>query len=265
MPPHKYANIASILKRSENRRNKYATTATTATTLSKNSLHTIQLPKTFSLNTYRHFTYDQGDLGSCTANAFCAAYRILCVINNINKNFEPSRLYFYYNERAIEGTIVTDAGADVIDGESYVMHHGICSEKSWPYDVTKFTIQPFVSCNIEAAKYKIKTFQLIQFDVLNTIKKTIYNKQPVLIAISIYDSFESEHVAKTGIVPMPNVHTETLLGGHELCLIGYDDNTQMFTVLNSWGSSWGINGLCFIPYKYLTNNNLAHEFTYFTI
>jgi C1A family cysteine protease len=227
----------------------------------------ITLPPAFSLNDYRNFIYNQGDLGSCTANAFCAAYRIMNNIQNKNILFQPSRLFFYYQERDIEGTVNTDSGANVINGEKYVKSNGICSEESWPYIISNFNIKPPLECYTEAINYKISSYDLINLDsnLLTNIKNAIYNKQPVLIAIVVYSSFESESVATTGLIPIPDITQEEELGGHEMCLIGYDDTTELFTVMNSWGSSWGHDGLCYIPYNYLSNELLGIEFSIFNL
>jgi len=225
------------------------------------------VPATFCLNNYRNFTYDQGQLGSCTANAFCASYRLQNIIQNKNVNFKPSRLYFYYYERVIENSVDQDAGADVVDGEKFVKLHGICGEKSWPYDITKFAVKPPANCDVEAQQHKISNYSVIPNDanLVTNIKHAILNKQPVLIAVAVYDSFESDVVASTGLVPIPNIATDKCVGGHEMCLIGYDDNRKLFTVLNSWGQNWGVNGLCYIPYDYLSNPDLGYEFTVFNV
>jgi C1A family cysteine protease len=75
----------------------------------------------------------------------------------------------------------------------------------------------------------------------------------------VYESFEGDDVAKSGIVPMPGA-TETVLGGHAVMAVGYDDASQRFLVRNSWGSAWGMGGYFTIPYAYLTDENLADDF-----
>jgi C1A family cysteine protease len=254
---HKYIPLAKLQKRVNKRLH-----------LVKTMKQTVELlPSELSLNEYRNFIYDQGLLGSCTSNAFCMAYRILNNINKTNIDFEPSRLFFYYQERFIEGTTMEDSGADVIDGTSYVKEHGICSEKLWPYDITKYSTPPLADAYTEATQYKISSYAVLPngVEVINQIKHSIYNKQPVLIGIQVYDSFEAEDVAKTGHIKIPDIYKENCLGGHEMCLIGYNDKTQCFTVVNSWGETWGDKGLCYIPYNYLSDLDLAIEFTVFTI
>jgi C1A family cysteine protease len=258
VPKYKYTPLAKLTARANKRKTRIHRFGGT---------QIVQLPPVLSLEPYRNFTYDQGDLGSCTANAFCGAYRIMCAIHKVNQSFEPSRLFFYYQERLIEGTPMEDSGADVIDGESYVMENGICSERLCPYIISHFTNEPSKECYVEAQTYKIANYAVLdngpQSNILNEIKMAINNDQPVLIAIAIYSSFESPSVAKTGHVPIPDTINEECLGGHEMCLIGYNDETQCFTVMNSWGEQWGNGGLCYIPYGYLGNRDLAQEFTVF--
>jgi C1A family cysteine protease len=79
------------------------------------------------------------------------------------------------------------------------------------------------------------------------------------MAIMVYSSFMTNTVAKNGIVPMPNTQTETQEGGHCVCIVGYNDATQMFKCANSWGTSWGINGYFFLPYNYVINTALAGD------
>jgi C1A family cysteine protease len=258
-PPRHYLPVESLKKRAEKRKH----LCSSVVPVSK----PITLPHALSLNKYRNFIYDQGELGSCTSNAFCAAYRIMDTIHQKNVSFEPSRLFFYYQERLTEGTVGEDSGADVIDGESYVKTNGICSEKTWSYDISKFSVPPPPETYKEAQSYKISSYTVLQNGpaVINEIKHAIYNKQPVLIAILLYDSFESEQVAKTGHVPMPDTTKENCLGGHEMCLIGYNDATHNFIVMNSWGGSWGDHGICYIPYNYVSNADLGLEFTVFQL
>ena len=53
---------------------------------------------------------------------------------------------------------------------------------------------------------------------------------------------------------------ETIMGGHAVCIVGYDDNKGTFKVRNSWSEKWGDKGYCYFPYKYILNPNLASDF-----
>jgi len=225
------------------------------------------IPASVSIDNYRTFIYNQGNLGSCTANAFCGAYRVMCIIQKKNTSFIPSRLFFYYKERLVENDVAHDSGADIIDGLKYTKYYGVCSELLWPYVESKFAIKPPVTCDINALQNKIVNYSIIKIDknLLNNIKQLINNKSPVMIAILVYTSFFSNDTIYKGIVTIPNKKTEQLLGGHEMYLTGYNDNTKLFICVNSWGKSWGNNGICYIPYDYLTDPDLGLEFTTFII
>ena len=82
---------------------------------------------------------------------------------------------------------------------------------------------------------------------------------PFVCGFTVYESFEGDDVAKTGIVPMPG-SAEATLGGHAVMAVGYDDASQRFLVRNSWGTDWGMGGYFTIPYAYLTDSNLADDF-----
>jgi C1A family cysteine protease len=201
--------------------------------------------------------YDQGQLGSCTANAIAGAFQF-DELKQKADSVIPSRLFIYYGERVIEGTVGTDSGAQIRDGIKVVAKNGVCPETEWPYDIAKFAQAPPKSCFNDAKKYKAVTYQRLIQD-LNTMKGCLASGYPFVFGITVYSSFESTAVATTGIVPMP-ASNEQVLGGHAIMAVGYDDSTRMFTFRNSWGTSWAKNGYGYIPYAYLTDTNLASDF-----
>ncbi len=201
--------------------------------------------------------YDQGQLGSCTANAIAAALQFDRMKQKLKPKFVPSRLFIYYNERVMEGTVSTDSGAQIRDGIKSVAQQGDCPEKEWPYDIAKFAVKPSAKCYQHALKYKAVTYQrLVQ--TLSQLKGCIASGFPFVYGFTVYDSFESDAVAKTGVVPMPQPK-EKVLGGHAVLAVGYDDTQQRFIVRNSWGRKWGIKGYFTMPYSYLTDENLADD------
>jgi len=85
---------------------------------------------------------------------------------------------------------------------------------------------------------------------------------PIVFGINVYDSFESDDVSKTGIVPLPDKDKEKCLGGHAILIVGFKeiDNKNYFIVRNSWGTEWGDNGYCYMPFEYVLNEKLAEDF-----
>ena len=200
--------------------------------------------------------YDQGQLGSCTANALGAAveYDHICESKG---EWTPSRLFIYYNERAKEGTINSDSGAQIRDGIKSLATQGVCHETLWPYDITFFSIAPPVKAYNEALRYTAVKYARVT-QTLPKMKACLNSNIPIVLGISVYESFESAEVAKNGMVPMPQ-RTESLLGGHAVLCVGYDDSMQRFIMRNSWGSSWGDKGYFYIPYDYLTSPDLCTD------
>ena len=107
-----------------------------------------ELPSSVDLRVLCTPMLDQGNLGSCTANAIASAYNYEH-IRQFAKEFAPSRLFIYYNERAMEGTIKQDAGAVIRDGFKTINKQGVCAETIWPYNISKFASKPVPKCYYE--------------------------------------------------------------------------------------------------------------------
>ena len=201
--------------------------------------------------------YDQGNLGSCTANAIGAAFEFEQKKQDNTKDFPPSRLFIYYNERVMEGTPFTDSGAMIRDGVKSVAKLGVCPETEWPYDISKFTIPPSLNCYIDAQKHQALQYMRV-IQTQDQMMSCLADGYPIIFGATLYESFESPSVAKTGIVPMPSSN-ESVIGGHAILACGYDTSDNTFLVRNSWGTNWGINGYCKFPMAYLTNNSLCDD------
>jgi len=200
--------------------------------------------------------YDQGDLGSCTANAIAGALQFLQAMKS-EPLVMPSRLFIYYNERVIEDTVDSDAGAELKDGIKSVNRQGVCSEFDWPYEADQLTVTPPWVCYTHASYELLLQYLSVDNTVLNDLKAALV-QGPVVGGFSVYDSFESDAVAKTGIVPMPDFNNESVQGGHAVLVVGY--NSDHFIVRNSWGTGWGASGYFQIPFAYFTDPDLASDF-----
>ena len=229
-----------------------STDLTYNTTLIKNK-NPNTLPSIVDLRPKCPPIYDQGALGSCTANALCAAFDY-----DDSNVFVPSRLFVYYNERRLEKTIPDDAGARLSDGVKTLQKFGVCSETLWPYNIKNFTKCPSTNCYINATKHKAITVSHIPQNI-DAMKSSLANGFPFVVGIRIYNSFESHDVTKTGIVPLPDTKNETCLGGHAILCVGYDDSSEKWIMRNSWGTGWGMKGYFTIPYEYLTTPSLSSD------
>ena len=201
---------------------------------------------------------DQGQLGSCTANALANAHLFNQLAQPGGQDQLPSRLFIYWNERNLEGTTNSDSGAQIRDGIKVLAKLGAPPEPLWPYAIAKFATKPPAKAYQAALSHQALTYQRVT-QSLSQLKGALALGFPVVFGFTVYESFESPAVAKTGIVPMPGA-AERAVGGHAVMAVGYDDSKQVFRVLNSWGSGWGQKGFFTIPYAYLVSSDLASDF-----
>lgn len=198
---------------------------------------------------------NQGQLGSCTGNAIAGALEYLD--RKLGNPIDISRLFIYYQERAMEGTIHQDAGAMIRDGIKACAKLGAPIEKLWPYRVEKFANKPAHEAYLDAARRKIVTYRRVvgRDDVLHCLADGF----PVVFGFSVYEQFESDEVARTGIANMPGPD-ERMLGGHAVLAVGYNIAQQRLLVRNSWGVDWGMAGHFTLPFGYIQSASLSDDF-----
>lgn len=221
-----------------------------------------QLPVKVDLSAGLPPVYDQKHLGSCTANALGGAFEF-GKKKESKPTFMPSRLFLYYNERVMINTVNSDSGAFLRDGIKSLNKQGICPETDWPYDDSdapgaKFTQKPPQSCYSTALKNQILSYQRISVNI-TSIKGCLTEGYPFVFGFTVYNSFMTETVAKTGIMPMPKLSTEHVVGGHAVLAVGYNDAKQAILVRNSWGEGWEIKGYFWMPYAYITNSQYCND------
>jgi C1A family cysteine protease len=214
------------------------------------------LPPSIDLRSLCPPVYNQERLGSCTANAIAAALEFDAMKQG-QPAVIPSRLFIYYNERVMEGTVDQDAGAQIRDGIKSVATQGVCPESEWPYDISQYAVQPPQSCYTDAAKHLALVYESITQD-LDDLRGALAANLPFVFGFDVYARFESEEVAQTGIVPMPR-WPQRCIGGHAVMAVGYDDSKEMFLVRNSYGADWGQQGYFEMPYDYV-DSDLASDF-----
>jgi C1A family cysteine protease len=201
--------------------------------------------------------YDQGQLGACVWNGIAG---VMQYEGNKQGIFSPmpSRLFGYYNGRAMEGTIPVDAGMSIRDGIKSANKQGVCAEYQWPYDISKFAARPWPKCYQRALWERALTYTALT-PTVDEMKQCLAGGVMFVGGFSVYESFEN--VGPDGVVPMPGPN-EAVLGGHATAFVGYIDSSAGGVIIgrNSWGTSWGASGFFLMPYAYLTDPNLADDF-----
>lgn len=214
--------------------------------------------------------YNQGDLGSCTGNAWCRMIEFLELADlragasgapeDFAATYTPlSRLFLYYCERFLEGTVNSDAGAQLRDGMNALRKFGICEEALWPYSDAHALQAPAQPCYDSALKHTITNgFRLNDGDLVG-MKACLASGFPFVGGLTLYESFMGDYEAASGAIPMPQAQ-EGVVGRHAVCCVGYDDERQALIFANSWGEGWGDKGYFYLPYAYITTPGLGQDF-----
>lgn len=212
---------------------------------------------------------DQGELTSCMSNALAGLVRYLAAKSGIE--IEPSRLYLHSKARLLAAPGFGLATLrDVAHGFGWAAGQGVCPEVLWPTLAARLNDVPPANCDLAAADCKLSGgYDLMantktSSDVLSNVLAALSMRLPVLVAFRAYSSFLSEPVAKSGSVPVPNLLTETLEGGHEAVIVGYIPATDQYILANSYGASWGKDGFAFLPAAFVGNSKICFELTVFT-
>jgi C1A family cysteine protease len=212
-------------------------------------------PASIDLRPYCTPVENQGNIGSCTGHAITSAIEVL--LKRRGASTELSRLFVYYQERLLEGTVSIDAGAYIRDGIKACYQWGTPQEKLWAYNTRFWSVKPTPAAYADALTRKITRYErCTNFDA---VKAALSAGFPVVVGFLVYPSFLSASVAKTGVMPYPGAK-ERPLGGHAVCLVGYDDATRRFIVKNSWGASWGDRGYFYMDYRVIQNGAMSGDF-----
>jgi len=229
---------------------------------------TVDLPPRRDLRPEEQFEiYDQGRLGSCTAQAVCAAFHFVQLKEGLPA-FSGSRLFLYYNSRVAQCflDVYLDSGASLRVTIQSVHKVGLCPETNWPYDDThsasccvqsgKFTKRPSPKCYEEAAKNTCKEYARVP-QYLDHLRACINEGFPFVFGFKVKSSFMTKEVAATGKMVMPQ-SSDSSVGGHAVMCVGYDDDRKVFIVRNSWGD-WGDKGYFYMPYQYMCDTSLVFD------
>ena len=209
------------------------------------------LPTSCDLRPKMPPVYNQGELGSCTANSAAGALEYLIGKQGATE-YVPSRLFIYYNERLLTNQVSVDSGGSIYDVVDSVKQYGACPETLWPYNTNEFTVKPTdASYSSALSSFKFADEFYLNKDEI-ALKTSLAAGFPVMFGFTVFDSFESPAVAQTGLVPFPS-DSDNIVGGHAVLLVGYENtaNDVNWIIRNSWGENWGINGYFIMNNEYM--------------
>lgn len=203
---------------------------------------------------------DQGQLGSCTANAAAGLVEYF-EKRAFGRYISASRLFIYKATRDLLG-VTGDTGAYLRSTMGALALFGVPPEQYLPYNISKFDDEPSAFCyafgaNYQALQYfRLDPSPLTGDQVLQNIKNFLDAGFPSMFGFPVYDEYMN--VPANGLVAYPGANP-TLYGGHANDAVGYDDNLMIgadkgaLLVRNSWGTGWGLNGYAWLSYKYVTD------------
>jgi len=226
-------------------------------TAEKNAVRAVT-PQRVSLIQKMPPIYDQGDLGSCVANATAAILSYANFVSSKRVQYMSSRMFLYFNGRAADAILdkdpselITDVGLYMDSALTTIKTDGVLAETACPYDISRFAYKPSADKYQLAQKNKNINYKNIA-KTLASLKTQLAAGLPIMIGINVYDNFFSDITSTKGTVGMPNGE---LLGGHAIVIVGYDDMRSVFNIRNSWGTGWGDVGYGTIPYSYIISND----------
>lgn len=193
---------------------------------------------------------EQWQLGSCTAQAVVGAYELLTKMHYPDQFVDLSRLFLYYNARKISGDVDEDIGAYISTAIEAVKRYGLCREDLWPYDINKFKVEPNWKSYFDARHRTISNvYEITSHD---QIIRMLDKRYPVVVGVAVYSGFDRVGNNAT-VLSMPQ-RSEEPIGSHAMCIVGYDNEQELFLLRNSFGDDWAEGGYFWVPYAYSDEN-----------
>ncbi len=218
-----------------------------------------ELPVRVDLRSYCTTVEDQGQTNSCVANAIVGAVELLHKKAG-RGTADLSRMFVYYNSRAIEKRENLDEGTYIHHAMAALLAHGVCEERMWPFQRASVNTRPTEGCFTNAMHY-----EAIQFARTPGTSALLSLAQELPVTFGIVLPTECYDAAREGgKIPAPeSLPAQSPGGGHAMLIVGYDMEEKHFIVRNSWGAGYGDNGYIYIPFD--TMQRHAHPDQFYTI
>jgi C1A family cysteine protease len=208
------------------------------------------------LRNYFNNIKNQEQQGSCLAFTLTSIYEYILKSNNV-KQIDLSEAFLYYNTRKKTGNEEEDNGSNLQNAIDSLAEYGICLENLCPYDENVFNKKPDENAYADALQRRVKKALNVN-GTLHDIKSALSDGHPVAISLKIYPSFGNNSF---GFVQLPsekelaNIEAEKNYS-HAMVITGFNDENKFFVVRNSWGTSFGDSGYCYVPYSYISDTSL---------
>ncbi|MFH1128127.1 MAG: C1 family peptidase [Candidatus Omnitrophota bacterium] len=189
---------------------------------------------------------DQGDEGTCVAFASVVGLKEYQDTSEFKKLIELSPRFIYNLCKENDGA-PSEEGTYPRVAMKMLVEYGVCPEAFWPYFPYQ-TDEPKKGAQKLAKKYQIKAYARLKG--ITEMKRSLVINGPFLAGVEVYKSWFNQDAEKTGLIPIPKPNEE-LMGGHAICIVGYDNAKKLFKFKNSWSAKWADCGYGYLPYAYL--------------
>jgi hypothetical protein len=174
--------------------------------------------------------------------------------------FSPAFIYNQLNEGV-------DGGVDLFDALELMWAHGCATVSQMPTN-SGYTVWPSETAFDSALFYRCEQsaspwFYFGSDAGIEAAKQLLSENKCVVFNISVFHNFDVINTYDTTYCAADSSGTNR--GGHNLCIVGYDDNkathdgTGAFRCINSWGTGWGNKGYWWLSYQIIRDH---HQMVY---
>jgi C1A family cysteine protease len=159
---------------------------------------------------------------------------------------------YVYEEARKLGKSMDGEGASIRSAMKVLNSKGVPPQSCWEYRAGKAG-KPCPDVDKHAMKNRIESYVCLKS--LDEMRECLLMNGPFVAGITVHENAWNA-AEGTGVVRMPE-RNDPKVGGHAICIVGYDDLKKRFKFKNSWGTGWGKKGYGFIPYDYVLKRSLG--------
>lgn len=206
----------------------------------------IPVPVSFDFTKLMSPVRNQGNEGTCVAFASVVGVKEFQDKKEYHKLISLSPRFLYSLCKKFDGSPLEEGTYPRI-AMKVLLNYGVCHESFWPYAPHQTNL-PLKGADKDATRFKIRAYARLKSQI--EMKRSLLINGPFLAGVKVYKSWFNKSVEKSGLIPMPK-RDEEPMGGHAICVVGYDDKLGIFKFKNSWGAKWADKGYGYLPYEYM--------------
>lgn len=207
----------------------------------------LKLPNSVDLRSGFAEIKNQGPQGACSAFSLVSVIEYF-IQRTLSNKIDLSEAFVYYNARVINDKTNIDEGSTFQDIIKSIRDNGVCVEELCPYNPSVYNEQPSDEAYHDALDRKITEAKNVRLDIVD-IKSALAQGFPVIISARAFKTYVTN---ANGVIPPPSQEElEDETSNHAMVICGYTDREGYFIVRNSWGTNFGDQGYCYLPYEYI--------------